>query len=148
MRKSLKYGGLVVVLLLIVLQFVRPDLANPPVDPSVTFEAVAKPNAEVAAIVQRACYDCHSHNTTWPWYSRIAPVSWLMAKHVKEGRAHLNFSQWNLFSAEMSRIRLKEACQQSRQKEMPLWNYLLLHPQARLTEKDMDILCQAATQNP
>ena len=145
-RRLLKYTVLVAALLLVAIQFIQPERTNPPADPSSSFEAVAKPSPQVASLLRRACYDCHSHNTVWPWYSRIAPVSWLVADDVNEGRRNLNFSQWNLLGAEMSRIRLREACKEVREGAMPLWNYRLMHPEARLTGDDIKALCDAGTQ--
>ena len=147
-RGILKYAVVAVVLLLAAVQFVQPDRANPPANPSSTFEAVAKPSPQVAGLVRRACYDCHSHNTVWPWYSYIAPVSWLVADDVIEGRRNLNFSRWDFLSPEMSRTRLKEACEEVREGAMPLWNYRLMHPEARLSEEDIRILCEASSQIP
>jgi len=148
LRKRLKYTGLTVVLLLLAAQLIQPDRTNPPVDSVSTFRAIVKPSHEVMAIFQRACRDCHSHNTVWPWYSHIAPVSWLVADDVNEGRAHLNFSRWNLYSPEVSRKKLKEVCQEVRKGDMPLWNYRLMHPPARLTDNDVKALCDAASQLP
>src|ERR1035438_9066559 len=74
------------------LQLANPSRVNPPVEKD--FIAAASPPASFAASMRAACYDCHSHETTWPWYSRIAPVSWLIASDVNEGREHLNFSDW------------------------------------------------------
>lgn len=147
-RRVLKYAVLVLVFLFVAIQFVQPDRTNPPVDPSSAFEAVAKPSPEVASLLRRACYDCHSHNTVWPWYAYVAPVSWLVADDVKTARRNLNFSQWNLLGPEMSRTRLKEACQEVKEGGMPLWNYRLMHPEARLTEADIKTLCDAAGQLP
>ena len=145
LRKILKYAGLIVVLLLTAAQVVQPDRTNPPTDPAATFEAVAKPSPQLIAIVQRACGDCHSHDTAWPWYSRIAPVSWLVADHVHEGRTHLNFSQWNLLSPDMSARRLKASCQEAQENDMPLWHYKLMHPQAKLTDDDIRVLCSGTS---
>jgi hypothetical protein len=147
-RRIVKYAVLVLVFLFVAIQFVRPDRTNPPVDPSSAFEAVAKPSPEVASLLRRACYDCHSHSTVWPWYAYVAPVSWLVADDVKTARRNLNFSQWNLLGPEMSRTRLKEACQEVKEGGMPLWNYRLMHPEARLTEADIKTLCDAAGQAP
>ena len=141
LRRNLKYAVFVLILLLVAIQFVQPERVNPPVDPRSAFETVANPSPQLAGLVRRACYDCHSHSTVWPWYSKIAPVSWLVADDVNEGRRHLNFSQWNLLSPDMSRTRLKEACQEARKESMPLWNYRLMHPEARLTDEDIRILC-------
>lgn len=147
-RKILKYGVVLLALLFIGIQFIQPERTNPPVDPAATFEAVAKPDPEVASLVRRACYDCHSHNTVWPWYSYVAPVSWLVADDVRVARRKLNFSQWNLLGPEMSRTRLKEVCEEVKEGGMPLWNYLLMHPEARLTAEDIKTLCDAGTQTP
>ncbi len=144
MRKILKYVGLVVAVFLVAAQFIRPELTNPPVHRNATFEAIAKPTPAAASILKRACYDCHSNDTAWPWYSRVAPASWLVADDVKEGRAHLNFSEWGLLGPEESQRRLKSACEEVRAGEMPLLQYLLIHSEARLTRGEIDTLCSAA----
>ncbi len=143
--RILKYAGLAVLVLLILGQFAQPDRTSAPENPAATFEAVAKPRPPVAAIVKRACQDCHSYNTVWPWYSRIAPVSWMIADHIKEGRSHLNLSEWSIYSPEMSRLRLKEACAEVKKGDMPIWSYRLIHPEARLSTEDVDTLCSAST---
>jgi hypothetical protein len=144
----MKYAVLVLVFLFGAIQFVQVDRTNPPVDPSSAFEAVANPSPEVASLLRRACYDCHSHSTVWPWYAYVAPVSWLVADDVKTARRNLNFSQWNLLGPDMSRTRLKDACQEVKEGGMPLWHYRLMHPEARLTETDIKTLCDAAGQAP
>ncbi len=146
--KRAKYALWAVAAVALAIQFIRPERTNPPVDPASTFEAVARPSPQLAAIVQRACRDCHSHDTSWPWYSRIAPASWLVADDVRRGRAHLNFSQWRFLSPEMSRIRLAEACREVKTKEMPPWQYRLLHPGARLSDADIQAFCDAAERMP
>lgn len=99
LKKIAKYGISVLILLLMVAQFVQPDQTNPSADPSASFEAVAQPPKELTRVFERACRDCQSNRTVWPGYSKLAPVSWLLARDVKEGRAKLNFSQWNIYSA-------------------------------------------------
>ena len=92
MKKKLTWilaGGLA---LFAVLQLFNPPRSNPPV--KTDFIAAASPPMSVAASLRAACYDCHSHETTWPLYARLAPVSWLIASDVEEGRKHLNFSEW------------------------------------------------------
>jgi hypothetical protein len=143
MRKPLKYALVAVVVFLAGAQFIQPERPDPPTNPADTFEAVAKPSPEVAAVVRRGCYDCHSNGTVWPWYSRVAPVSWLVADDVKEGRAHLNFSEWNLYSPEMAHRKLQAACRLAKKGDMPLGQYRLRHPQARLSEQDINALCSA-----
>jgi hypothetical protein len=142
--KVVKYSGLVVVLLCIAIQFIQPNRINPPSNPASSFEAVANPGPEVAAIVRRSCYDCHSNNTIWPWYSHIAPVSWLVADDVKEGRTHLNFSEWGFYSPEISKTRLKEMCNEVKSGGMPLRMYTIIHSNASLSPEDVKSICGAA----
>jgi hypothetical protein len=144
MSKLAKWMVVAGVLILIVAQFFPPDRTNPPVNPSATFEAVAQPSAELAAIVKRACYNCHSNATTWPWYSRVAPVSWLVVDDVRGGRAHLNFSEWGLLGADAAQRRLEAACAEAKSGDMPLWQYRLMHREAQLSDQDIQTLCGAA----
>jgi hypothetical protein len=141
MAKKLKFVVLAFVILLAGSQFIQPDRSNPPINPAATFEAVAKPSAELTAVVSRACYNCHSNNTIWPWYSRIAPVSWLVADDVKGGRAHLNFSEWGLLGPDVAQRRLQDVCDEVRAGDMPLWQYRLMRPEARLSAQDVKVLC-------
>ena len=139
----MKYGIGVLVAAVIVAQFIRPERTNPPADPSASFDAVAKPPREVAAVIGRACRDCHSNQTVWPWYSRIAPVSWLVARDVKEGRAKLNFSQWNIYSPEMTRIKLGEICKEVKSGGMPPLYYIQIHPETKVTPAEVSAICSA-----
>ncbi len=88
---------------------------------------------EIEAILRRACYDCHSNETVWPWYAHVAPMSWLLADHVADGRKHLNFSEWDEDEAWES---LPEIGEEVAEGEMPLRGYLLLHRDAKLSEAD------------
>ena len=112
-----------------------------PSDPAAAFEAVVKPPAHAASVVARSCRDCHSNQTVWPWYSAVAPASWLVARDVREGRAHLNFSEWNIYGAEMSRLRMKAICEEVTEGKMPPKYYTPLHRNARLTANDVGALC-------
>jgi len=94
----------------------------------------AQIDPETLALVQRACQNCHSQVTEWPWYSHVAPVSWLLARDVQQARAHMNLSKWREYSAD-ERIRLlTEIGGAVRNREMPVQRYLWLHPEARLTD--------------
>ena len=143
-RKKARYIIVGIVLLLIAIQFVQPDRTNPPANPAGGFQEVAKTVPDAAAILKRACADCHSNETTWPWYSRIAPVSWLVADDVKEGRAHLNFSEWSFLSPEASAIKVREICREVKSGDMPLWQYKIMHPEARLTPAEVERICAAS----
>jgi cytochrome c551/c552 len=140
-RRILRIVLLAAVAVLIGAQFFQPRRTNPVSDPAYSFEAVSRPPAEVTSILNRACRDCHSNETVWPWYSKVAPASWLVAQDVQQGRTHLNFSEWSRFGPEMARSRLREVCEQVRGAEMPLWYYVPMHPSAKLSLAEIDTLC-------
>jgi hypothetical protein len=118
----------------IVIQFVPVNRTNPPV------EGDLRAPAEALSVLRRACYDCHSNETVWPWYSRIAPVSWVIAHDVHEGRATLNFSTWNRLSANKQAEAMRESWKEVAEGKMPTWFYLALHPEARLSPADQSVL--------
>lgn len=91
-------------------------------------------------VLQRAGCDCHSNETTWPWYSRIAPVSWLLHRDVVEGRAELNFSNRESMAPDKQAKKRLEIGKEVRDGEMPLWFYTPLHPHAKLTDADKQLL--------
>ena len=130
-RKVVKLAAPVVAAALVLIQLVPVERTNPPV----TGEVPAPP--EVRSVLQRACYDCHSNETRWPWYARVAPVSWLVAHDVEEGREHVNFSTWNEYTAKKQRKKLDEVWEEVEEGEMPLWFYVPLHPDAKLGEADL-----------
>jgi len=113
-----------------VIQLVPVDRSNPPVES----EAPATPG--VRSILRRACYDCHSNEAVWPWYSRIAPVSWLVARDVHEGRRELNFSTWNRYTTKQQLTKLKQSWDEVAEGEMPPFLYRPVHPGARLSDDD------------
>lgn len=90
MRKWIALSGLTVIAVLVAIKFVPVTTSNPPVESDIPTSPAVK------AVLSRACYDCHSHEMMWPWYSQIAPLSWIIAREVQEGRAEVNFSTWNL----------------------------------------------------
>jgi hypothetical protein len=112
-------------------QLVPVSRTNPPFE-----QEVEAPHA-VRAVLERSCYDCHSHATRWPWYARVAPASWLLAYDVSEAREHLNFSTWNRYDADERQENLEEIEEVLEEGEMPPWFYLPLHPSARLSEADL-----------
>lgn len=126
--------GLGVVGVLVVMQVIRPERDNPPV----TGDVGAPP--EVAALLKRACYDCHSNETVWPWYTNVAPVSWFTAHHVHEGRGELNFSEWAGYADKRKRHKLEEIEEQVRTGEMPIDNYVWMHPEAKLTDEEKKVI--------
>jgi len=132
MPRYLKRALWLVFVGLVVAQVFRIDRTNPPVQ-----QDVAAP-PEVDLILHRACYDCHSNETVWPGYSHVAPVSWLLARDVREGRRELNFSSWNTYDAKKKAKKLKETADEVAEGEMPPWYYVVAHRDAMLSPADTE----------
>jgi len=115
---------------LLLAQLVPVQRTNPPAAGDVS----APPGIE--ATLRRACYDCHSNETRWPWYSRVAPISWMAAHDVELGRKEINFSEWGEYYPATRKRKLQWMGRALRQEAMPPWSYRLVHPDARLTDKD------------
>ena len=134
MKKSHKLVSIGVGIVLLIgagIQAVPVDRSNP----TVTMEVDAPP--EVMGVLRGSCYDCHSNEVDWPWYSYIAPVSWLIAKDVREGREHVNFTTWDRYSPSERRDIIEEVYEETSEGEMPLPIYLRMHPNAELTQNDL-----------
>jgi mono/diheme cytochrome c family protein len=134
MGRRLLIAGAGLAAAFVAIQLVPVSRENPPVE-----EDVAAP-PEVASILRRSCYDCHSHETRWPWYSRVAPASWLVASDVRDGRRHVNFSRWNRLDAKDRADTLEEIVEEVGKGEMPLKAYLVTHPGAEMTPADVETL--------
>ena len=137
-RRLISTAALVLAMAAVAIQFVPVDRVNPPVR-----HDVGAP-AEVAAVLRSACYDCHSHETRWPWYSRIAPVSWAIAHHVEEGRHELNLSDWPAVDFTAQDELLRELAKEVEKEKMPPANYRWGHPDARLTAAQRETLVRWA----
>jgi hypothetical protein len=144
MRTWFRWLGVVALVFLIGIQFVRPARTNPHTDPAGTLSAIMPITAEAAAVLDRSCRDCHSNDTRWPWYSNLAPVSWFVIDHVNHGRSHFNYSDWAKYDRGESQRLLKNTCSFARQETMPLSSYALMHRPARLTDLDIVALCDWA----
>lgn len=142
MKKFLKWTGIVLAVLFLGAQAVRPARTNPPIDESKAIYATGKVPSDVRAILDRSCADCHSHATHWPWYSNVAPVSWLVAHDVDEGRGELNLSTWAEYTPKRAEHKLEEICEMVGDGEMPLPIYLFTHRDAVLSGADRSRLCE------
>lgn len=122
--------------ILVLLQLIRPakNKSNAPTPGDISQVAVVP--ADVQAILKKACYDCHSNNTHYPWYVNIQPVGLYLAHHIEEGKDELNFNEFGAYSAKRRRNKLKGIAEQIRDGEMPLSSYTLLHKEARLTDAE------------
>ena len=133
--------------LLVVIQAIRPAKnlsAAEPFTGKNEITVMHPASAEVKQLLAAACYDCHSNNTRYPWYAEIQPVGWWLAKHVKDGKRHLNFSDFGTYSAKRQTKKLDEFCDELKDHGMPLSSYTFVHSDARLSEAQITTLCQWA----
>jgi len=133
--KWLKRFLILALLVLVVMQFIRSDKNQEGNYDSVQpFLNETKPIASVEGILKETCFDCHSNQTKYPWYAEIAPVSYWLADHIKDGKKHLNFSEWSTYSVKRKDHKLEEIIEMVEDKEMPLDSYTWTHKEARLTD--------------
>lgn len=144
MKKWLKWSGGSMAVVFVGLQFFNPGLKDPTLIPSHDVSAINAPPAQIAALLHNACYDCHSDQTRWPWYSRLAPVSWWLADHVNEGRRKLNFSEWPHDDPALAAKKWSRVSTKVDYGEMPLRSYTWMHPASRLSKAERDEIIQWA----
>ena len=99
-------------------------------------------------MLQTACWDCHSNQTVYPWYNKIAPISWYLARHINNGKKHLNFDNWNDYDPAKQIHKSEEIIEVIEENEMPIFSYTLLHPEAKLSEEQKAILIQYFSNTP
>jgi len=129
-KKAAKIGALVLVAALAVAQAFRIEKTNPPVQSDI------RADASVKHILKRSCYDCHSNETVWPWYSNVAPVSWLIADDVNGGRKKVNFSEWGNYPGGTQKRKLEEIGEEVAEGNMPLPIYTIMHRNASLSQEE------------
>ena len=135
-KKIALAGGIVLALI----QFIQParNQSGQVLDTDIS-SVVAVPE-QVQNILKNACYDCHSNNTDYPWYTHVQPVGWIMGKHVRDGRKKLNFSDFGALSERRRESKLKAIAGQIENDEMPLSSYTWMHKRAILTQVDKDLI--------
>jgi hypothetical protein len=131
--------GLVVVVAAI--QVVRPARTNPPATSGMSFGESAGAPPDVVRVTNRACANCHSYGTEWPWYSQLAPVSWLLVNDVNGGRRHVDLSNWKAYTPAQAQRKLGAMCDEVKDGGMPPWYYRLIHSDARLSAADVAAIC-------
>lgn len=137
MKKKIALG---VLILLILVQFIPMNTTNPSVDTQKDFITVTKAPQAVAKILKTSCYDCHSDESVYPWYFKVAPVSWWLKHHINEGREELNFSTWADYSVKRKDRKMKESIKMVQEGEMPMWSYTLVHKDAVINEAQQKTL--------
>jgi mono/diheme cytochrome c family protein len=115
----------VLVVIIVGIQFIPIERINPPVQSDIDAPA------NIKAIFKKACYDCHSNETNWAWYTKVAPASFLAVNDVNDGRKHLNFSEWNINKESKYK---EEIWDEIREEQMPPWQYKIFHSEAKLTQ--------------
>lgn len=131
-----------VVILLVLIQFIPVDRTNPEVETKKTIFAKETVPPSIKTVFGRSCGDCHSDQTVWPWYSYVAPVSWMIANDVHSARKHVNFSEWGNYDAKQREEALENICEQVQQNQMPEKSYLLIHRDARLKDTEKEAICR------
>src|SRR5437870_8365382 len=139
--KALKVTGIVLIVVFLGMQAVRPARTNPPIDESQTINAKTQMTPDVASILDRSCRDCHTNKTVWPWYTNIAPVSWWLSNHVNDGRRSLNMSEWAKLDQNRQDRKLRQICDEVQDGVMPLSSYTPMHPAAKLSDQDKKTIC-------
>jgi len=137
MKKRILLG---LVILFLGMQLFRIDMDNPVVNYEQDFISMMNPPSEVESILRTSCYDCHSNETNYPWYSNVAPVSWWVEHHIEEGREELNFSEWGTYDAERKDHKLEECAEEVEEGEMPLQPYTITHGNAKLSEEQRELM--------
>jgi len=140
-RKKILAG---LVVLFVIIQFFTIDKTNPPVEAEIDMITVEQVPTQIVGILKTSCYDCHTNETVYPWYTNIAPVSWWIKKHIDDGRDELNFSEWGNYSLRRKDHKLDEIVEMVDETEMPLKSYLLAHGDASLSSEQKAMLVEWA----
>lgn len=141
MRRWLKATLIATGVILVAIQIVRPSRTNPPEQTGRSIHVAAPVDPAVGNVLRQSCNDCHSNSTIWPWYSHVAPASWLVAADVHRGRQALNLSEWAGYTPQRQSELLKDICEEVNQGEMPGALYVAMHKQARLSSADRQQVC-------
>ena len=145
--KPLKWAGVVFGILVAVFaaaQLVRPERANLKTDPSHAIQANIATSSALGPVLDRACGECHSNTTSSRWYTQVTPFSFLIARGASEGRKAVNFSEWTAYSPEQQRAFLVASCTDATTGRMPMAAYLRFRPDAKLSPRDVEIICGAS----
>jgi hypothetical protein len=129
-----------IVALILIIQFFRIDKSNPPIKEEMDFIKITNTPVKIGTVLRTSCYDCHSNETNYPWYTNMAPFSWWTKHHINEGRAELNFSEWGSYNAKKADHKLEECVEQIQEGEMPMSSYLMAHKEAELSEEQKQLL--------
>ncbi|ADV51152.1 hypothetical protein Celal_3908 [Cellulophaga algicola DSM 14237] len=134
--KIVKIIAIIALVVFVGIQFISTERNQSNVVPITDFMLVNNVPNVIKNKLQVSCYDCHSNNTVYPWYNKIQPVTWFLEKHVKEGKAELNFSEWDILSNRRKGSKLRSIIKQLESNKMPLESYIWIHEKAKFSKED------------
>jgi hypothetical protein len=140
MKKTIRKILVVLLIVLLFIQFIRIDKTNPTWSAENDFLVATAADEEIATIIKTSCYDCHSNQTNYPWYTNIAPVSWWIKHHINEGREELNFSEWVTYKEKRKNHKMEECVELVEAGEMPMSSYTIMHSESKLTAEQKEKL--------
>lgn len=144
MRKFFGLSGIILLLGFVVIQFFQPDKNKGEITQNHIYKQEQVPE-QIQNLLTEACLDCHSNQTKYSWYHNISPVSWMISKHVTEGKGELNLSDWGKMDVFEKITMLEEVCQETERKTMPLKSYRRIHPKAKLSDEQIAAFCDWTT---
>ena len=144
--KIVKIIAIVLLVAFVGIQFIPTTRNQSDTVPSTDFMLVNNVPETIQKKLQVSCYDCHSNNTQYPWYNKIQPVAWFLEDHIKEGKAELNFNEWDSLSSRRKASKLRSIIKQIENGEMPLDSYTLIHKDAKFSEAEAEELINFITQ--
>ena len=140
LKKILKPVLIIALVLLVLIQFFQIDKTNPPVTIGQDFLEATNPPPAINSLIKKACYDCHSNTSKYPWYTNIQPVAWWVEGHIRNGRKELNFSTWTTYERKRQAHKLDECVEVLEEKEMPMLSYMVAHPEAWINAEQREQL--------
>lgn len=138
--KIVKIIALVLVVCFVGIQFMPTELNQSNIVPKTDFLLVNNTPKNISALLQTSCYDCHSNNTSYPWYNKIQPIAWFLENHIADGKEELNFNNWDTYSTRRKNSKLKSIINQIKNNEMPLSSYTLIHKNAKLSTSEKTLV--------
>jgi len=133
---------LIIGILFVLIQFIRIDKINPSFEVSQDFINMMTPDPNISETLKGACYDCHSNQTIYPWYSNVAPISFMLRSHIKGGRQHLNYSEWGVYNERERLNKIDEMIEVLEDKRMPMKSYTWLHPNGKVKGEKTNALIE------
>jgi len=142
MKAFLKKYYWILLVVLVAIQFVRIDKSNPEIIATNDLITMTQAPADIANILKVACYDCHSNETTYPWYTNVAPISWWIKKHIDAGRNKVNYSEWGSYAAHQRKTKLEESYEITERGDMPIIFYKAVHTDAWISQEQRSALVE------